>query len=279
MRYINQDRLEVDDKWLQEAFLALLESGEIESSSERKEFINSNSKIWRKLKPNLKKLSYGKCWYSEARNVGEDGHVDHFRPKNHSCSIDKGVINQDGYWWLAFDYRNYRFCCTHCNCIRIDGSESLGKGDYFPLLDESVAARDPHNDISLESPCLLDPTNRADVNLISFNNEGSVISISDIENVLTRVNVTIHLLHLNSNEFKEERKKIFTICNMYIGRINKLSLPKYQEDPLCQESFEDVIRDICKLTSPEAPFSSTAKECLRQSGYPWAISLADGLEE
>ena len=48
---------------------------------ERQSFIKKKSHIWRGFSKYLAKMSYGKCWYSEAKDAGANFDVDHFRPK------------------------------------------------------------------------------------------------------------------------------------------------------------------------------------------------------
>src|SRR5205809_4594698 len=127
MRYIDIDGLDLPDGWQAAADQALNdlrdEIMEAETTARaagkdvngiaeaRKKAITEGTskqereKIWRDLAVSMKKLFYDKCWYSESRNPTSDKNVDHFRPKN-------GVFedpSHEGYWWLAFHSRNYRY--------------------------------------------------------------------------------------------------------------------------------------------------------------------------
>lgn len=74
---------------------------------------------WGKAKPQLKQESFGKCAYCEADTaVVAHGDVEHFRPKS-------------SYWWLAYCYDNYTFCCQVCN--------QTYKGDSFPVTGKRLA--------------------------------------------------------------------------------------------------------------------------------------------
>lgn len=47
-------------------------------------------------------MSYGKCWYSEAKDAGANFDVDHFRPKAEAKRAEN-LVDVEGYAWLAFD--------------------------------------------------------------------------------------------------------------------------------------------------------------------------------
>ncbi len=62
--------------------------------------------------------------------------MDHFRPKNAIKSADKKcesttINNTDSYWWLAFDWENYRLSGHLTNS---------NKNAYFPLRTRSQIA-------------------------------------------------------------------------------------------------------------------------------------------
>ena len=99
------------DQWLSVSEYHKSQMQELHSDSkikERNEYIDSNSAHWGELKEWLKVLSKGKCWFSEVRELYSHYDVEHFRPKKEAKNLDKTI--RDGYWWLAFDYTNYRLC-------------------------------------------------------------------------------------------------------------------------------------------------------------------------
>ncbi|MGE0330708.1 MAG: hypothetical protein AB7P37_08430 [Ramlibacter sp.] len=68
---------------------------------------------WKQAKPALVAESHNKCAYCESpTSMVAHGDVEHFRPK-------------DIYWWLAFSYDNYTYCCQLCN--------QKFKGANFPV--------------------------------------------------------------------------------------------------------------------------------------------------
>jgi hypothetical protein len=73
------------------------------------------------------------------------GDVDHYRPKNLREEPAHG-----GYWWLAYEFENYRLSCSTCNSSR--------KSDQFPLRPRArrVAFKDRAR-LDREARLLLDP--------------------------------------------------------------------------------------------------------------------------
>lgn len=114
MRYINLsliDETDVDVKrWIDKAKKHLNELSEKMTHSERKKYLSKHG-IWSQFKPIFIKYYGEKCWYSECSLEGSFGDIDHFRPKNKSTDEQKNEILPDGYWWLAYDYLNYRLSC------------------------------------------------------------------------------------------------------------------------------------------------------------------------
>ena len=119
----------------------------------RKNAINAKSTIWAEAGKIVGKVMSEKCWYCETKETRSDMPVDHFRPKN-SVAECKG---HDGYWWLAFNWENYRYSCTYCNSRRVDVVTEGGKQDHFPLLNPESRVFDETGDINAENPILIDP--------------------------------------------------------------------------------------------------------------------------
>lgn len=128
---------------------------------------------WRALKDVLSRLNYGKCWYCDCKQIRSHNAIDHFRPR--------GAVRENpshpGYWWIAFNPSNFRYCCTYCNSQITDSETGFvgGKHDQFPLFDENTRAL-PCADCSAEDPVLLDPTNASDIGLITWDIDGKAQS-------------------------------------------------------------------------------------------------------
>lgn len=214
MRYVDLNLITLPDGWVDDADRAT------------KEVLQSNANIddfcyvWQNLKPALEMLVGKKCWYCEEIQSRSDKDVEHFRPK-------KGVTGvkpkHSGYIWLAFDYKNYRYSCSYCNKRRKDSANNNrigGKGNYFPLINESKRAYQPGDEVN-ESHKLLDPCILNDVNLLDFNEDGTpcaVPSANDIEK--ERVKVSIELYHLAHSEIVEERKTLARYLEELINDAN-----------------------------------------------------------
>lgn len=206
MRYIcyidlDPSLIEFPENWLNDAQEALNKVTLGEETIERL------SAVWGTLKPALEKLVGKKCWYCEVIQSRSDKEIEHFRPKKRVWQV---TPRHDGYPWLAFDYKNFRYSCQYCNKIRKDPANNRmgGKGNYFPIADENTRARIP-GDERREIPMLLDPCVKKDVELLDFDDAGNpcpivLASIFDQE----RVNISIRLYHLDHSELVEERKSL-----------------------------------------------------------------------
>lgn len=155
--------------------------------------------LWTKLRPLLRALSHGKCWYCESRDIRSHSRVDHFRPKGRLAAVEPPHF---GYWWLAYRWTNYRLSCSFCN-ERARGPHTIGgKHNYFPLAEESRRCRLEKSSLAKETPLLIDPLSASDVHLIYVTAEGRaaplVDDIADLRN--RRAQSSIDLYHLNEDQ-------------------------------------------------------------------------------
>lgn len=135
MKYISLDELatRLPQGWQENAAAALAEVAKA-TDNERADKINEYRTVWSDLRQALGELSHRACWYCETRQDRSDKAVDHFRPKNRVAE----AADHPGYWWLAFEWRNYRYSCTYCNSRRRSADRVTvgGKQDHFPLVQE-----------------------------------------------------------------------------------------------------------------------------------------------
>lgn len=177
------------ESWLKKAKKLTKKLNEASTQAERNQIIDDNSKIWGELKDWLLRLSDGKCWFSEACDIYSHMDVEHFRPKK--SAINMNGTEREGYWWLAFDWTNFRICGNVGN---------RKKGMFFPLLPGSPVATSDHRIVEDEHPYFLDPTNEADPYLLSFNEEGSAISMPGCKGLLKdRAEESIKRFKLNDH--------------------------------------------------------------------------------
>jgi len=151
--------------------------------------------VWRDYKNPLKDASGDKCWYCEIKQERSDNAVDHFRPKDH-------------YWWSAFSAENFRYSCTYCNSRRknSDTGETEGKGNKFPLLDETIKATCQAEERN-ETPMLLDPCRPREPGFLDFNEDGLPMpKFSEGDIRYDRAIISIELYHLDNPDIVDKRR-------------------------------------------------------------------------
>ena len=231
--------------------------------SKRKDLIEKYSSHWVKMKPLLKKLSHHKCWYSEAKEIFSHYHVEHFRPKKKAISIDGK--DEGGYWWLAFDWRNYRLCGSVGN---------TKKGDKFPV--KKGKWQTPNDMIDPEIIYLLDPIDSDDPPMLTFTHDGKAQPLETNKDNFDylRVKTTIETLDLNYDDLVEARKIVWQKCIHKIKEMETLTL-KCNENPsisnltLCKKLGEE----LRSCVSPCNELSLVYKVCLESSGHSWVKKI------
>lgn len=282
MIFINPDLMRPDNAWEQRAQRLATELLQ-KATDERAAFIEAQRQnTWghRELLAALRNVVGNKCWYSEVRLEGADPNVDHFRPKGQVREVDDtfqqtGQISP-GYWWLAFELRNYRLAAMHANQRRVDEHTVGGKWAYFPVRGDRAPAPTEWGMI-VEDNLALDPCSSSDVGLLWFDPDGNPCASprcrtdADAE----RVRVTIWLYHLDKDEIRRERSSqladlriILRSANIEYQLWNPLSA---QPDLRAKRSFDDKVAAIRRGISDQAEFAR-AKRCavrLAMSEYPW----------
>lgn len=245
------------DAWLAESkrlvgeLAALVATGK---RKERNELIDANSNHWGQLKPWLQSLSAGKCWFSEVRELYSHYDVEHFRPKKEAKTLDASV--RDGYWWLAFDYMNFRLCGNVGN---------RKKGGWFPLKDGSLCSTHASPCEESESAYLIDPIDESDVALIAFDEEGKVIPMPGAsEWEQQRVFETVKRLKLNEHApLAEARRKIWQKVD---ALIEEFAVAKARcaagNNPAAKEKMRRVRASMREMTRTDAELSAVAKWCV-----------------
>jgi hypothetical protein len=223
--------------------------------------VNSSSQIWRDLKETLKNVSHNKCWYCESREIRSDNAVDHFRPKN-------GVVEcpeHEGYWWLAFRWENYRFCCTFCNSYHSAGTGG-GKATNFPLRDETRRAKTPADALEDEEPMLLDPMIAADPGMLWFDEDGRAranpVCCAPGSYPYNRVDISIGVYHLNHRDIVDQRKALCNEIRTHVEQADRHFKRYTKGDSTARIAFQDSITNLKGTLSAEAPYSSTARAML-----------------
>lgn len=222
--------------------------------TERNKLIDDNGDHWKSLKPWLLHLSNGKCWFSDVRELFSHYDVEHFRPKKEAKSIDGN--DRDGYWWLAFNYMNFRACGNVGN---------RKKGGWFPLRQGSLCSSYTAQCEESESRYLLDPVDDADVSLVAFDEEGKVVPVPNATDwEKERVEETVKRMKLNEHvPLAEERRKVWQKVD---GLINDFKVAKDRcgggYNPAAKEKLAEVCKRIRETTAKSSELSSVARWCL-----------------
>ncbi len=265
MRYIDIRRIQVTPVWEQAAKDALDAARKASIGAERSKSINANQAVWSGLKEDLRNLSSGKCWYCEARDSRSDNAVDHYRPKG---NVKGSIPEHGGYWWLAFDSKNYRFSCTFCNSQRKSKTTVGGKQDYFPLWKEDRRAKDEGSDLADELPLLLDPTNVLDVKLISFSEDGGVgpsYAADDAEHAMeyAMATVSIERYHLHHPHLVERRMHVLRQVKAWVEEADQ-HLDRYGRsgDAYSRNVAKDRVADVVRAAAVDAEFSVAVRHLI-----------------
>ena len=287
MRYIDRNRFReaVEANGWEAIKQAQLNAMNGMTIPQKKEYIRNHPK-WNQLQPTMLGLSNNKCWYSEAPIGNGDFEVDHFRPKSSAKEkIDytdpkskSRVLKANGYWWLAYEWSNYRLSGGLANKRRRDRlgdcEEVHGKGDYFPLdcSDVGRIANDEEN-TNCEIPILLDPLCQEDVSLLTFDSNGEVISagLNDYEH--DRVLQSIFYYHLDLDQLNKERLMAWNDCERELLEIKELidSAPDERARRMAVASCFRRLTDYVK--NPDRPYTAAVKACIRVhsklDGFNW----------
>lgn len=270
MIYINRDADLIPQKVLNVAIRAQ-EKLEALSIDERKDYIKSKSHIWRGFAKYLSKMSYGKCWYSEAKDAGANFDVDHFRPKAEAKRTEE-LIDEYGYAWLAFDWENFRLSAQNCNRLNKDeGTEvTVGKGSWFPLLDTSPKANWDNRCITDELPLLLDPLVKEDLSFIDFDDRGLFVhSRFCVGLPARRIRQSAIIYGLNLERMREAR---FAAMKEAKDLLETIRVNAEDLDPLGDQApmraIERQIEALRTRTRADAAFSRAVRTQLQKLGAP-----------
>lgn len=267
MRRIYISELYITDEWEEEAAQALEAIQDLDPD-QRKDAIDKLSSVWAKLKEQLASLSDNKCWYCESRQDRSDNAVDHYRPKkrvDRYPGIDGFQVNsREGYWWLAFDWKNYRYSCTFCNSRRKDvvTDSAGGKGNYFPLINEIERMLLPEEKarLKLERPYLLDPTSSEDCMLLWFETDGRAVPRYQEHPARSkRAEISIDLYHLDHSVLKRKRRNLHFEIEHLIDQGNTFYDGYLNNDPMAVAGFNEVRRQLGEKVAPHAECTSAAK--------------------
>lgn len=245
------------EDWLEDAQAVTTALYAASTEDERKAIIKKNERLWKddRVRKWLLELFHNKCWYTEAKESVSAIHVDHYRPKGRVTDLEKK--QRDGYWWLAFDWTNYRICGQLIN---------VKKKDSFPLASALLATPDKTIPLEYEETVVIDPRTD-DAYLISFEmDEDGCIAVpisgaNDYEE--QRVYMTIDVLGLNRlDRLNQNRADIWNECRESIADYDSaVSAPHPMK--ILQQAM--AIIKLKKLIEYQREFSSVADACIRKT--------------
>lgn len=258
MRYIPLREHRPDQAWIDKAKGLLQQLKDASDDEARKLIIDNNSQVWGDLKGWLLGLSYQKCWFSEAKDCFSHWDVEHYRPKK--SAKDKNGVEETGYWWLAFDWTNFRICGNVGN---------RKKGTFFPLRDgcRRVAI---DGDLRMEYPALLDPADPDDPSLISFNSIGNAIVPADCNDPWEIERIEYSIERYNLNDFPplvDKRKIVWNECWTHIELyLSDMQMYRANRSPTSHLSMKEHAKQIRAMFEADKEFSSVARACVLSTG-------------
>lgn len=256
-------------KALDEATREVLKEADPEA---RKEIFNKYDDRWRAVRDAFEAYSNGKCWYVECKSPNADNDIDHYRPKGRVAE-DK---SHPGYYWLAFEWWNLRLSCQRVNRRRRDpeGGETGGKGDHFPLVNPDDRARRPSDDLSLELPAIVDPTNPSDVAMLTFSRSGELELVPERKGepvAEAKFDASRLYLHLNWPRFLEERMALYNQIERSVHRGEDLAPRDYGGMHAVGQAFLDICKDLARWTEPQQEYSRAARAYLEMFRDRWWV--------
>jgi hypothetical protein len=141
--------------------------------------------LWGRYRAKFVAAQHDKCGYCETFSLNHPAAVEHFAPKravhvllsegteaNHLSNVsnrETREISATGYYWLAYDWKNWLFACERCNSawkrslfpVREDPHPCppRPRGKYTPLLLNPFGTRDPVEHLDFSSLGEISPRN------------------------------------------------------------------------------------------------------------------------
>ncbi len=258
---------------------------QVSSAKDPSEKVSSIGNKWSSLKGNFINTFGDKCWYTESPRIGTDFDVDHYWPKGRVKDADGSIVkigeNQHpGYWWKAFDIKNYRYSCIYANRSRGGG----GKVDYFPLSDETKRAWTETSPCDYDYHQILDPCCLDDVQLLSFEVETGKTASRLTEDVdpagFEKVKISKILLNLDHETIAPQRLSKIKDTQRAI-RLLKIasSIDDVDLDDEDREGIEEAKKQLKELCNRKSPFSAAViQHILPNKKLPYLVDIIDELD-
>jgi hypothetical protein len=143
------------------------------------------------------------------------------------------------------------------------------------LLDESARAYGEADDLSLEEPALLDPTEAADPGLLWFLEDGRAVArfTKQAQPVLNnRATISIQLYHLNHVLSIEARKNLFNEIRKLVEDGNLYFREWVPGNAAARRACSRVVEQLRGKLDHTEEYSAAARSMilgLRDSDHPW----------
>jgi uncharacterized protein (TIGR02646 family) len=263
-----EEKRRTPQEWRKRLSAAEAELRNPPSGKTRAQVIAKYSDLWSDVKDRYRELSHEKCWYCETKTDRMRGDIDHYRPKGAVTGT-----NHPGYWWLAFEWRNWRFACELCNSRLIDRTTGMvgGKGSHFPLLDAEIhrikdkCDYEDYDDLLEEDPILLDPVEREDPELLIFRSDGRPSPATENENTddYRRAKISIEIYHLNHSKLNRERRKIYYRVRDLVKDYRRYqSKWEREHDRSARALARKAMSELGDMITPGAEYSASARAYL-----------------
>lgn len=262
MRRIDYDptKIAYPPGWKDKAADLLQQLEAADPAARSKILADQKNRIWSDLKLELRKLSHGKCWYTESQQSGTDVDIDHYRPKGRVAELVGADFPHPGYWWLAYEPSNYRYSCTVANRRRhdVEAGRTGGKADHFPIQHEADRAFAAEGDHNAEKPLLIDPCIAHEPELIIFKNDGEAMPRFSAEHPYKYVKAarSIELYSINHSEFVTERLELRDRIESLKQDAKRFFGKLETGDAVHEAGYESAIKELSRLRSATSPFSA-----------------------
>jgi len=174
----------------------------------------------------------------------------------------------EGYWWLAFAPRNFRYASQWCNQRRVDRvhATSGGKSDHFPLHTHGIRARQEGDDLELEEPQLLDPIDPDDWKLLTFLPDGYPTPTKPAGTAEhQRAATSIDVYHLHCKPLVNGRAAVAGTIQRIVQDLERLR-PQIDE-PKMRALYKSREVELLRAIHPDTEYSAAALAYARAEIY------------
>lgn len=211
----------------------------------------------------LKAIYKSKCAYCEKSLTDQYGEVEHYRPKKDSKAKYNSILNNDGYFWLAFSWGNLLWSCKQCN---------MPKSTFFDIQENSrvtyfnESLENLHDKVKeyylSEKPYLINPEFENPKQYLIFTKKAELKS----RNI--RMKYTIEICKLNRDDLLFNLR--FPLLNNLKRDMDKhfTSFTKYSKSDFNAriDYFKATIENFFAETKKEKPF------------YAWKVYILENYE-